>query len=100
MVALPNDVDKHLDDFCFQVYIEVELLQSGVAEDDEASQTKLFTGVKYGYELNEMLQFPLKIKDLGPLARLSFTIYDMDRENEEPLCSTVVDLFDAHKRLR
>lgn len=35
-----------LETFCFQIYIEVELVHS-----DDSRGTKLFTGTLYGYEL-------------------------------------------------
>ena len=52
-------VECTLDDFPLQVYIEVELI-----ENEHKSGTKLYTGVKYTYELDHVLKFPLKIKDL------------------------------------
>ena len=78
------------------------MLKNGVREP---GQTKYSTGVKYGFELNEMISFPLRYKDLGPLARLSITIYDMDKEYDDeeeltPLACTVVDLFDKNQTLR
>jgi len=92
--AMP--VEYTLDDFAFQVYIEVELIQN---EHEEG--TKLYTGVKYSYELEDTLQFPLKIKDLSIMSRLGIQIYSMEADDiDKPIASTVVDLFDAHKRLR
>ena len=61
--AMP--VECTLDDFPLQVYIEVELI-----ENEHKPGTKLYTGVKYTYELDHVLQFPLKIKDLSILSRL------------------------------
>ena len=43
-------VEYTLDDFAFQVYIEVELIQN---EHEEG--TKLYTGIKYTYELEDVL---------------------------------------------
>ena len=85
-----------LEDFCFQVYIEVSLIQF-----DKVMQPKLFTGVKYSYELNEVMTFPLKFKDLAPYSRLAIEIYNLDRdEADQPIASTVIDLFDSKRRLR
>ena len=86
-----------LDDFCFQVYIEVELILN-----DSQKGPKLYTGTLYGYELDKVLTFPLKVKDLPQLARLGIQIYDMEamEDTEEPLASTTIDLFDQHARLR
>jgi len=84
-------VEYSLDDFCFQVYIEVSLIQY-----DEVLEPKLFTGVKYSYELKEALTFPLKFKDLSPLARIAIEIFNLDRDDaDEPIASTVIDLFDG-----
>ena len=58
-------VDYTLDDFCFQIYIEVELILN-----ESQSGPKLYTGTLYSYELEQTLTFPLKVKDLPPLARL------------------------------
>ena len=92
--AMP--VEYTLEDFAFQVYIEVELIQNEYEEG-----TKLFTGVKYSYELEDTLTFPLKIKDISIMSRLGIQIYSMEAEDiDAPIASTVIDLFDAHKRLR
>lgn len=70
--------------------------------DNEVVHPKLYTGVKYCYELDELLVFPLKINDLSPLSRISIQIFDMDRtsiDDDEgeliPIASTVIDLFDS-----
>ena len=85
-----------LDDFCFQVYIEVELVHN-----DNSKGPKLYTGTLYSYELDQTLTFPLKIKDLSPLSRLGIQIYNMeDDDMEVPFASTTIDLFDRHQRLR
>ena len=47
-VVMP--LEYSLEDFCFQVYIEVSLIQH-----DQVLEPKLFTGVKYFYELKEVL---------------------------------------------
>lgn len=85
-----------LEDFCFQVYIEVELVQSR-----NQRGPKLHSGVLYGYQLNQILEFPLKIKDLTPNSQLSIQIFDMEQDDMTvPLASTILDLFDCHQRLR
>jgi hypothetical protein len=64
-------------------------------------EPKLFTGVKYFYELNEVLTFPLKYKDLSPISRLAIQIYNFESEDiDKPIASTVIDLFDSKQRLR
>ena len=73
-VAMP--VEYSLDDFCFQVYVEVSLIQF-----DEVLEPKLFTGVKYAFELGEVMTFPIKFKDLAPLSRIAIEIYNIDRED-------------------
>jgi len=89
-------VNTTLEDFCFQVYIEVSLIQY-----DRVLEPKLFTGVKYFYELNEILAFPLNFKDLTPLTRLAINIFNFDSDNmDKPIASTVVELFDSKQRLR
>ena len=65
LAAAQMPLDCNLDDFCFQVYIEVELILN-----DTSRGPKLYTGTLYGYELDQTLTFPLKIRDLPPLARL------------------------------
>lgn len=40
------------------------------------------------------MSFPLKFKDLAPLSRLSIEIYNLDQEDEKPIASTMIDLFD------
>ncbi len=71
-------LDHTLDDFCFQVYVEVELILS-----DTQRGPKLYTGTLYGYELDQTLRFPIKIKDLSPLARLGIQIYNMEADDME-----------------
>lgn len=70
-------------------------------------EPKLYTGVKYNFELDELLTFPLKIRDLTPTSLLAIEVFHMDRDTEEgedamevPIASTVVDLFDCENRLR
>lgn len=70
-------------------------------ENEHKTGTKLYTGVKYTYELDHVLKFPLKIKDLSILSRLGIQIYSMEADDiDKPIASTVIDLFDKHKRLR
>ena len=95
--AAMMSLQHSLDDFCFQVYIEVELVNN-----DESRGPKLYTGTLYGFEMDQTLTFPLKIKDLSPLSRLGIQIYNMDAEEMEfePFASTTIDLFDQHRRMR
>ena len=86
---------KTLDQFVIQIYIEIDILQNG-----EVIKSKIFTGVKFSYELDETLEIPLRVCDLAPLSSLAISIYDMDRVEEEPIASTVIDLFDGRHRLR
>lgn len=73
--------------------------------DGQTLEPIMNTGVKYGFELDEILEFPLKIKDLAPRTMLSIAIFNMDRSLDDdlqlkPIASTVLDVFDCHKRLR
>lgn len=86
---------KTLEHFAFQVYIEIDVLQNGAIYHQ-----KIFTGVKFSYELEDTLEIPIKICDLAPLSSLAISIFDMSRLEEEPIASTVIDLFDSKKRLR
>ncbi len=88
-------LDKTLESFAFQIYIEIDILQNG-----QVLQSKIFTGVKFSYELDEVLEIPLRVCDLAPLSSLAISIYNMDRVEEEPIASTVIDLFDARRCLR
>lgn len=63
-------------------------------------KSKIFTGVKFSYELDEILEIPLRVCDLAPLSSLAISIFDMERVGEEPIASTVIDLFDSRRRLR
>jgi len=80
--------------------------------NSKIQEPKLYTGVKYNYELDELMTFPLKQRDLTPQSRLAIEIFDMDKEDVEqvvdeygnykdkPIASTVFDLFDSKMRLR
>ena len=70
-------------DFYFQVYIDVKILQNGKVLD-----TKIFTGVKFNHEFNEVLEIPLRVCDLAPISSLSISIYSMDQIDQKPLAST------------
>lgn len=83
-------IEKNLEYFAFQVYIEIDVLQNGVVQ-----KSKIFTGVKFCYELDELIQIPLRVCDLAPLSSLAISIYNLDRVDEEPIASTVIDLFDC-----
>jgi hypothetical protein len=67
-----------LDEFTFHVYVEVSLVINS-----RVQEPKLFTGVKYNYELDELLTFPLKMRDLTPQSRLAIEIFDMNKEDPE-----------------
>ena len=84
-----------LDDFNFQVYLEVDLIQNGQVVDP-----KIYTGVKFSYELDEMIELPLRVCDLAPLSSLAISIYNMETIGECPIASTVVDIFDSAHCLR
>lgn len=88
-------IEKTLENFAFQVYIEIDILQNG-----EVMKQKIFTGVKFCYELDETLEIPLRVCDLAPLSSLAISIYNLDRVEEEPIASTVIDLFDSRRCLR
>lgn len=87
--------DKQLSDFTFQIYIEIDIIQNGVV-----IEPKIFTGVKYSYELDDVIELPLKICELAPLSSLAISIYSMDKVEEIPIACTVIDLFDSKRRLR
>jgi Phosphoinositide 3-kinase C2 len=63
-------------------------------------QPKIFTGVKYSFDLDDIIELPLKVCDLAPLSSLAISIFSMDRVEETPIASTVIDLFDSKRRLR
>jgi len=56
-------IEKTLENFAFQIYIEIDILQNG-----ELIKSKIFTGVKFCYELDETLEIPLRVCDLAPLS--------------------------------
>lgn len=64
------------------------------------TKSKIFTGVKFGFELEETLELPLRVCDLAPMSSLAISIFDMDKVDEEPIACTVIDLFDGRRRLR
>lgn len=43
------------------------------------TKPKIFTGVKFGFELDETLEIPLRVCDLACLSSLAISIFDMDR---------------------
>lgn len=75
--------------------ITVDVVQNG-----RVITPKIYTGVKFCYELEEEVKLPIKICDLAPLTSLAITIYNMDSFDEEPIASTVIDVFDQKRRLR
>ena len=87
--------EKTLDYYAFQVQITVDVVQNG-----KVITPKIYTGVKFYYELEEEVKLPIKICDLAPLTSLAITIYNMDSFDEEPIASTVIDVFDQKRRLR
>ena len=84
-----------MSDFTFQIYIEIDIIQNGVV-----IEPKIFTGVKYSYELDDVIELPLKVCELAPLSNLAISIFSMDRVEETPIACTVIDLFDSKRRLR
>lgn len=59
------------------------------------------TGVLSNYKLNQYIEFPIRYCDLTPNTHVALTIYDMSRlEEQAPLASTVIDVFDSKQRLR
>lgn len=63
-------------------------------------EPRIYTGVKYGFELDETIELPLNVCDLAPLSSIAISIFNMDSLNEKPIASTVVDLFDSRRCLR
>ena len=49
--AAQMPLDTTLDDFCFQIYIEVTLVQSET-DEELGNAIKLYTGTMYSYELD------------------------------------------------
>ena len=47
-----------------------------------------------------MIEFPLRVCDLAPQTSLAISIYNMDTVDEEPLASTVIDIFDSRRCMR
>lgn len=84
-----------LDDFNFQVYLEINLIQNG-----KMVKPKIYTGVKYGFELDEIIELPINVSDLAPLSSIAISIYNMDSFEEKPIASTVLDIFDSRRCLR
>jgi hypothetical protein len=60
------------------------------------------TAVKNFMDLDhEKIEFPIKIKDLSIHATLGFSIYDMNKiENNGLVASTTLNIFDSKRRLR
>lgn len=77
------------------MYLEVNLIQNG-----KIVEPKIYTGVKYGFELDEIIEMPLNVCDLAPLSSIAISVFNMDSLDETPIASTVVDLFDSHRCLR
>jgi len=63
-------------------------------------EPRIYTGVKYGFELDEIIELPLNVCDLAPLSSIAISIFNMDSLDETPIASTVVDLFDSRRCLR
>ena len=57
-------------------------------------EPKIFTGVKYSFEIDDVIELPLKVCELAPLSSLAISIFSMDRLDDTPIASTVIDLFD------
>ena len=59
------------------------------------------TGTITDYELNQSIEFPIRVCDLTPNTHVGITIYDLYRESKEgPLASTFIDVFDKMDRMR
>ena len=49
----------------------------------------------------EIIEFPIKIRDLSILTTIGFSLYDMNKiENDGLVASTTINLFDSKRRLR
>ena len=92
---------RNIDEYNFNICIEISLIVNS-----KIVEPKLFTGVKYNYELEEMLKFPLKVRDLTPMSCIAIEIFHMDKEDDGtdamkiPVASTVINLFDRENRMR
>jgi len=57
-------------------------------------EPKIFTSTKYSYEIDDVIELPFKVCELAPLSSLAISIFSMDRIDDTPIASTVIDLFD------
>ena len=60
-LELQEEILDDFDECNTGLYVEVTLIVNG-----QRIEPKLLTGVKYSYDIDELLTFPLKIKDLTP----------------------------------
>ena len=51
------------------------------------------TGCKYSFEIDELLSFPLKIKDLTPQSYFAIELLNMEGDLDVPFASTVINVF-------
>lgn len=59
------------------------------------------TGVLTSYELNQVIEFPIRVCDLTPNTHVGIKIYDLSKKKSESLlASTMVDIFDRKSRMR
>ena len=50
--------------------------------------------MKYSFEIDDIIELPLKVCELAPLSSLAISIFSMDKLDDTPIASTVIDLFD------
>ena len=64
-------------------------------------EPKMQTGVLSSCELNFEIEFPIRVCELTPNTHVGITIYDLSRPQEDgPLASTMVDIFDSKTKMR
>lgn len=86
-----NDINYSL-----QIMVVCELFLN-----NQPYEPDMKTGVISRYDLNQSIEFPIRICDLTPNTHISFTIYDLSRPQEKgPLAYTTIDLFDSKQRMR
>lgn len=61
---------------------------------------KLISGVKFSFDIDEVIEIPLRVCDLAIISSFAISIYSMDSLDDKPIASTVIDLFDSKRCLR
>lgn len=81
------------------IYLVVELLTE---PDTVFLSSTTTTSIKNFNDLGqEVIEFPIKIKDLPILTSVNIKLYDMNRVKHDGLIATTsLDLYDTKKRLR